>query len=88
MQPFNSIYNKSILPNIECDLNQNKTSLYKLVNKINTLYIPEETIAEFDEGKDMFINLNTVKEVEEYTKKIRRRVNENYQEPKNNENNR
>ncbi len=71
MQPFNSIYNKDILPIIQSDLEQNKTSLYKLVNKVNTLYIPEEKILEFSEGKEMFINLNTIEELEKYIEKAK-----------------
>ncbi len=66
MQPFNSIYNKDILPIIESDLEQNKTSLYKLVNNVNTLHIPEETIVKFSEGKEMFINLNTIEDLRKY----------------------
>ncbi len=75
MQPFNSVYNKSILPMIESDLSENKTSLYKLVNKVNTLYIPEETVLRFKEGREMFVNLNTVEELENYAKKIENKGN-------------
>ncbi len=75
MQPFNGIYSKSILPIIESDLSENKTSLYKLIKKVNAHSISEEIILKFKNGKNMFVNLNTVKEYEKYVEEIELRNN-------------
>ena len=66
IEPFNAFYSKDTIKDIEEHLNQNKKSVHSLVKKLNTLYIEENTARSFSPNWDMFLNLNTKEDLQQY----------------------
>lgn len=64
IEPFHAFYGKQALPVIEADLYAGKASVYYMLQKINTLYIPEADARRFTPDWSLFCNLNTI---EDYT---------------------
>ena len=59
IEPFHAFYSKRALPEMEADLLAGKSSVYYLLRKINTLYIPESEARRFTPDWSLFCNLNT-----------------------------
>ena len=70
IESFNAFYSKEIYIDIENHLLKDKRSVNSLLKNIDTLYIKENEAREFSPKWEMFINLNTRNELEEYEKKI------------------
>ena len=62
IEPFHAFYGKRSLPVMESDLRAGKSSVYYLLRKINTLYIPESEARRFSPDWSLFCNLNTPEE--------------------------
>ena len=59
VEPFHAFYGKRALPTIEAHLLAGKNSIYYLLQKIDTLYIPEVEARRFTPDWSLFCNLNT-----------------------------
>lgn len=70
IEPFHAFYGQAAVPMLEADLNAGKTSVYYLLNKINTLYIDEAEAAAFTPDWSLFLNLNTREEYLSYLKTL------------------
>lgn len=68
IEAFNAFYSKDLYEKIEDRLNDDKKSVNSLLKSVDTLFIEEEKTREFSPNWDMFINLNTQKELKKYTK--------------------
>lgn len=66
IEPFNAFYSKGLVNYIEKLLMKESKSLYYLMKSINTYYIEEKEAREFSPDWNMFFNLNTINDVEEY----------------------
>lgn len=63
LEPFHAFYGKQALPIIETDLYAGKSSVYYLLQKINTLYIKESQARRFTPDWSLFLNLNTPRDL-------------------------
>ena len=59
IQPLHAIYSKSCVPSIEALIRQDQLQIIKLFNLVNTRYITEKEIDQFDPGHLSFLNINT-----------------------------
>lgn len=66
IEPFNAFYNKDISKDIEDHLLEDKRSVLSLLKKLNTLYIEEKSARKFSPNWDMFMNLNTKEDLNDY----------------------
>ena len=70
IEPFNAFYSKDMIENIEEHLSNNRRSVNSLLSKLPVHYIEEEKAREFSPNWDMFLNLNTKEELNDYLKII------------------
>lgn len=70
-ETLNSFYSKDIYMTIENNLNNDKRSIHGLLKQIDTLYVEEDKAKEFSADWEMFRNLNTKKELEQYIDAIK-----------------
>ena len=68
IEPFNAFYSKDIIGDIEESLAKDKRSVHHLLSSLKTHEIEEEKAREFSPNWDMFLNLNTQDELEEFLK--------------------
>ncbi|KMT23096.1 molybdenum cofactor guanylyltransferase [Clostridium cylindrosporum] len=68
IEPFNAFYSKVVSTSIEEFLNNNRRSIYSLVSSLNTIYIEENIAREFSKDFEMFYNLNTKEDIDNYIK--------------------
>ncbi|MEA3422222.1 MAG: molybdenum cofactor guanylyltransferase [Bacillota bacterium] len=68
IEPFNSFYSKSLIDSIEENLKMNKRMINILLEDKECCYISEEDARKFSIDWGMFLNLNTKKDLENYTK--------------------
>jgi molybdopterin-guanine dinucleotide biosynthesis protein A len=68
IEPFNSFYSKSLIKPIEENLKMNKRTINILLENKKCCYISEEDARKFSPDWDMFLNLNTKKDLENYIK--------------------
>ncbi|MFP4456762.1 MAG: formate dehydrogenase accessory sulfurtransferase FdhD [Clostridia bacterium] len=68
IEPFNSFYHKKMIDLIENYLKANQ-SIYELIKKVDSILIEESIAREYSPDWDMFINLNTFKDVKEFMNK-------------------
>ena len=66
IEPFNSIYSKDMIHDIEGYLEKGKSSIFSLLEYLNVLYIEEKTARVYSPNWDMFLNLNTKEDLEKY----------------------
>lgn len=66
IEPFNAFYSKRIISNIKSDLQENKGSVYYLIQKTDHIFIEENIARNFSPNWNMFLNLNTRDELERY----------------------
>jgi molybdopterin-guanine dinucleotide biosynthesis protein A len=70
-EPFCAFYSKKVLPVLERDLSEGKTSLYYFLQSVNLKTISEDKARSFNPNLTMFTNLNTQNEYNEYLKKVK-----------------
>lgn len=70
IESFNAFYSKDIYIDIENHLNNDRRSVNSFIRTIDTLYIKEDEARKFSPKWDMFTNLNTKDELNEYKKRI------------------
>lgn len=70
IEPFNAFYSKDMIEHIEKHLAKDMRSVNSLINKLPVYYIEEEEARSFSPNWDMFLNLNTRKDLEEYLQTI------------------
>ncbi len=63
IEPFNAIYNSSIVNIIEEFISNGNYGFQKMVRLLNTEYIPESKVSKFQENFDMFRNINNESEL-------------------------
>jgi molybdopterin-guanine dinucleotide biosynthesis protein A len=68
IEPFNAFYSKNIVDKIEDHLLCGKRSIYSLIKGLNTCFISEEEARRFSPNWEMFCNLNTEEDLEQYIK--------------------
>ncbi|MCF6466087.1 molybdenum cofactor guanylyltransferase [Clostridium sp. Cult2] len=68
IEPFNAFYSKDMIKDIEEHLLSNKKSVNSLLYKLTVYYIEEERAREFSSNWDMFLNLNTKDELNDFLK--------------------
>ncbi|MEG0663455.1 MAG: molybdenum cofactor guanylyltransferase [Anaerovoracaceae bacterium] len=66
IEPFHGVYGKGALPVIEADLLEEKASVKKSLEKVNTFYISEEITRSFTPDWSLFMNLNTKEDYERF----------------------
>lgn len=66
IEPFNGIYSKRIVNDIENYVGRNKRNIYSLISNMNTVYINENIARKFSPDWKMFKNLNTKRDLYEY----------------------
>jgi len=59
IQPLHAIYSKSCLPSIEVLIHEDQLQIIKLFNLVNTRYVTEKEIDQFDPDHLSFLNINT-----------------------------
>jgi molybdopterin-guanine dinucleotide biosynthesis protein A len=59
IQPLHTIYSKSCLPSIEALIREEQLQIIKLFNLVNTRYVTEKEIDQFDPDHLSFLNINT-----------------------------
>jgi len=64
IEPFHAFYGKGALPAMEEDILAGRSSMFYLLQKINTLYIPEAEARRFTPDWSLFSNLNTREDYE------------------------
>ena len=67
IEPFNAIYSKKIIPNIEAFVNENQFGFQRLVRSLDTHYISEEEVAKFNTS-NMFMNINNEEDLLDRTR--------------------
>lgn len=73
IEPFHAFYGQSALPTLENDLAADKTSIFYLLRKLNTAYIPEAEARVFSPDWSLFCNLNTREEYQRYLQQMQQR---------------
>lgn len=66
IEPFNAFYSKDMIKDIEEYLLQDRRSVNSLIRKLSICYIEEEEARKFSPNWDMFLNLNTKEELDDY----------------------
>jgi len=59
IQPLHTIYSKSCLPSIEALIREDQLQIIKLFDRVNTRYVTEKEIDQFDPDHLSFLNINT-----------------------------
>jgi molybdopterin-guanine dinucleotide biosynthesis protein A len=66
-EPLPAVYSRSLLGTMEALIKENRTSLTRMLNKVDTHYIDEDDVSKTDPGGRSFININTP---EDYSRHI------------------
>lgn len=69
LEPFISFYSKDIIGNIEEYLSSNRRSMHSFIGTIEFNYIEENIARQFSPNWDMFLNLNTRDDLNEFVGK-------------------
>lgn len=72
IEPFNAFYSKEMIDDIERHLLQNRRSINSLLDKLMVHYIEEEKAREFSPNWDMFLNLNTKDDLDDFLEAVNR----------------
>lgn len=70
IEPFHSFFSRDAIGRIERYLEMDRRSVYHLLGALDTLYLKEEEIAEFNPGGRLFANLNTRQELEAFVAEL------------------
>ena len=68
IEPFNAFYSKSMLSNIEKYLLDGRKSVFHLLKELNTIYIDKLIAREYSPNWEMFLNLNTKEDLDNFYK--------------------
>ncbi len=71
IEPFNGFYSISLIDKIEELIAKKRTSMFSLLNNINTIYINEEDAKKISGRVNMFTNLNNIKDLESYVNSVK-----------------
>lgn len=74
IEPFSSFYSKDIVDDIEKYLLTGRKSIYHLLEKLHIKYIDEENARRFSPNWNMFLNLNTKKDLDDYLELIEKEL--------------
>lgn len=66
IEPFSAFYSVDIKDNIEKYLDTGRRSINGLIKDFNISYIPEEDARKFSPNWDMFTNINTMNDLDNY----------------------
>lgn len=66
LEPFNSFYSKNLIDKIEKNIYDNKRRIVTLFEEAEVLYVPESKAREFSPNWEMFMNLNTRNDLNQY----------------------
>ena len=66
IEPLHGFYSKRIIENIEKHLLSNMRAINSLITKSKTHYIEEDEVVKFSLNKDIFKNLNTIEDLDEF----------------------
>lgn len=66
LEPMNAIYRKSCLPEVERSITGGERKIADLLQRIDTLYLPESALAPFGGRERLFFNMNTPEEIQYY----------------------
>lgn len=66
VEPFNAFYSVDTLPLVQERLSAGRSSMFYYTKSVNTLVLPEEEARGFDPLLNMFLNLNTYDEYQQY----------------------
>lgn len=70
IEPFNAFYSTDLLEDIEKRLKDGNSSLFDFITSADTYVVSEEDASRFDSDLDMYTNLNTKGEYQNYLKKV------------------
>lgn len=70
IEPFNAFYSKEMIDDIEEHLHKGRKSVNSLLRKLSICYVEEEDARNFSPNWDMFLNLNTKEELNDYLRVI------------------
>ncbi|KDR94865.1 molybdopterin-guanine dinucleotide biosynthesis protein A [Peptoclostridium litorale DSM 5388] len=70
VEPFNAFYSKDMISDIEDHLKGSRMSVLSLLEKLDTLYVEEESARRFSPCWDMFFNMNTKHDIDLYMESI------------------
>lgn len=70
IEPFNAFYSKEIIDDIEKHLLKNQKSVNSLLDKLPVYYIEEEKARKFSPNWDMFLNLNTKDDLDDFLEAV------------------
>lgn len=76
LEPFISFYSKDVINNIEEYLESNRRSMHSFISTIEFNYIEESVAREFSPNWDMFLNLNTREDLNNFLSKSWGNLNE------------
>ena len=66
LEPFNAFYSKDVIKNIEKLFLEDCRAIVHLINKVNTFYIEEEYARKYSPDWEMFLNINTKEDLNNY----------------------
>lgn len=69
-QPMHAIYDKKCLPEMKSQLDRGKLKITGMYKSSRTLTIRGDVIDTFDQGKKMFLNVNTYEDLQTITKEV------------------
>lgn len=68
---FNAFYSKDMIEDIEEYLFKGRRAVNPLIRQVSTYYIEEKEAREFSPNWDMFLNLNTKRDLKEFLKDLK-----------------
>src|SRR5699024_458784 len=68
IEPFNGFYSRKMISDIEKYLSNRNSSVNKLIEKLDIHYIKEKEARSFSPKWEMFLNLNTKEDLENFVK--------------------
>ncbi|MEW9121173.1 MAG: molybdenum cofactor guanylyltransferase [Thermotaleaceae bacterium] len=81
LEPFNGFYSKGLLPKLEENIQLGKRRILNLLEGSTVFYIEEKVARKYSPNWEMFINLNTREDIEQYLS-IEERKEEGWKGPK------
>jgi len=71
IEPFNAFYSKNLIMHIEGYISEGKRSILPFLKEKNCIFIEEKKAREFSPDWNMFLNINTRRDLEMYINKIK-----------------
>lgn len=66
IEPFSSFYSRDLVEDIEKHIDGGRRSIHSMLKSLNIKYISEEDARRFSPNWDMFLNLNTREDLNDY----------------------